>query len=94
MIRHVVLLKLTDSSLAPEAVSRLEALRGVVPSLRSLEAGVDVLRSQASYDVSVVTTHDDLEGLKAYAEHPAHQDFLAWVGPHLAGRAVVDSEHA
>lgn len=92
MIRHVVLLKLTDPSLAAETVTRLEALLGQVPALLSLEAGVDVLRSDASYDVSLVTTHDDLAGLKAYAEHPAHVEFLTWVKPHLAGRAVVDAE--
>jgi hypothetical protein len=91
VIRHVVLLKLTDPALAPEAVQRLEALVGRVPALRTLEAGVDVLRSEASYDVSLVTTHDDLEGLRAYADHPAHQEFLAWLRPHLAARAVTDS---
>jgi hypothetical protein len=92
VIRHVVLLKLTDPSLAAEAAKRLEALAGEIPSVRSLEVGVDVLRSDSSYDVALVTTHDDLDGLRAYAEHPAHVEFLAWVRPHLADRVVVDAE--
>jgi hypothetical protein len=92
VIRHLVLLKLTDPSLAGDTAKRLEALVGQIPSLLSLEVGVDVLRSEASYDVGLVTTHDDLDGLRAYAEHPAHVEFLAWLKPNLAGRAVVDAE--
>ena len=30
--------------------------------------------------------------LAGYADHPAHQEFLAWVRPRLTARAVVDSE--
>ena len=92
MIRHVVLLKLTDPSLASEAKQRLEALQGQVPSLRSLDVTLDVLRSESSSDLCLVTTHDDLDGLRSYADHPAHQEFLAWLRPVLASRAVVDAE--
>ena len=91
MIRHVVLMKLTDPADAGEAKARLEVLRDL-PPVRSLEAGVDVLRTDASYDVALVTTHEDRDGLRAYAEDPRHQEFLAWVRPRLAARAVVDSE--
>jgi len=92
VIRHVVLLKLTDPSLVDESRTRLEALAGQIPSLRSLEVTVDVLRSDSSSDLCLITTHDDLDGLKAYADHPAHQEFLAWVRPLLSSRAVVDVE--
>ena len=92
MVRHVVLMKLVDRADAAEARTRLEALAPVVPQLRSLSVGIDVLGTEASYDLSLVTTHDSLEDLAAYQEHPEHQDFLAWARPRLAARAVVDSE--
>lgn len=92
MIRHVVLLRFTEPADAAEAKRRLDGLVGQVPSLRSLDAGLDVLRTEPSYDLALLTTHDDLAGLAAYQDHPAHQDFLAWVRPRLAGRAVVDTE--
>jgi hypothetical protein len=92
VIRHVVLLKLTDPAEAPETVERLHALRGACAGLLSMDAGADVLRTEASYDVALVTTHDDLAGLQAYAADPVHQEFLAWLRPRLAARAVVDSE--
>ena len=92
MIRHVVLLRFADPADAPEAKQRLEALTGRIPALHALEAGIDVLRTEASYDLALVTTHDDLAGLDAYQVHPEHQEFLAWVRPRLAARAVVDAE--
>jgi len=92
VIRHVVLMKLTDPSDGPEAQRRLEALVGRVPALRTLAVGLDVLGTEASYDVSLVTTHDSLAALEDYQQDPVHQEFKDWVGPRLAARAVVDSE--
>lgn len=92
MIRHVVLLRFADPADAPEARSRLLALEGAVPSLRSIEVGLDVLRTEASYDLALITTHDHLDALEAYQTHPAHQDFLGWARPRLSARAVADVE--
>ena len=92
MIRHVVLLKLHDPHDAPEAKRRLQALATQVPEIRSIEIGLDVLRTDVSYDLWFTTTHDSREDLQAYQAAAAHEDFRAWVGPRLAGRAVVDSE--
>jgi hypothetical protein len=92
MIRHVVLMKFTDPADAPEAKSRLEALPAEIPQIRSLEVGLDVLRTEVSYDLWLITTHDSAETLGEYQVHPVHQGFRDWVGPRLAGRVVVDSE--
>jgi hypothetical protein len=89
VIRHVVLMRFVDETDAPEAKLRLEAL---APLAVSMEVGLDVLRSEASAHLSLITTHDDLAGLKAYAQHPDHEQFLAWVRPRLAARTVVDAE--
>lgn len=92
MVRHVVLMRFVDAADAPEAKTRLEALPAVIEQLRSLEVGLDVLRTEVSFDLALVSTHDDLDGLRAYQEHPAHVEFLSWVGPRLAARALVDAE--
>ena len=92
MIRHVVLMKFADPADAPEAKTRLEALLPAIPEIRTLEVGLDVLRTEVSYDLWLITTHDSAATLAGYQEHPVHQDFRAWVGPRLAGRVVVDSE--
>lgn len=91
MICHVVLMRFTEPEDAGEAKARLESLPEQIPSLLSLVVGLDVLRTDASYDLSLVSTHDDLDGLRAYQDHPAHQEFGRWLSPRLSSRAVVDS---
>jgi len=92
VIRHVVLMRFEDAADAPEAKTRLEALPAQIAEIRSLEVGLDVVRSEVSFDLALVTTHDSLEELRAYQGHPAHEEFGAWVRPRLTARAVVDAE--
>ena len=73
MVRHIVWWTLkpeaegrTAAENAKLIKQRLEALMGQIPSLKSLEVSYDFLPT------CTMTTHDDAEGLKAYAEHPAH----------------------
>lgn len=85
-------MKLADRADGPEAKRRLEELPAAIPALRSLRVDLDTLGLDGSSDLALVTTHDSPDGLRAYAEHPAHQEFLGWLRPRLAGRAAVDYE--
>lgn len=94
MITHVVLFKLKDRS--PEAVEKVaDALRGLegsVPVIRSLEVGVDVLRSARSYDVSLTARFDSLADLEAYQVHPEHVKVAEYIATVRDSAAVVDYE--
>jgi hypothetical protein len=81
---------LTDRAEAPEAKRRLEALPAAIPALASLRVDLDTLGLDGSSHLALVTTHADAGALRAYQEHPAHQEFLGWLRPRLAGRAAVD----
>lgn len=74
MITHIVLFKLSDPT--PEAVAqvrdKLLSMQGKVEQLRHLEAGCDVIRSERSYDVALVTRFDTMDDLQAYQIHPYH----------------------
>ncbi len=92
MICHVVLMTFTDPDDAPEAKRRLHAMVSHIPSLLMLQVGLDLVHGPASAHLFLQTTHADLAGLQAYAEHPLHVDVLAWLEPRLARRVVVDAE--
>ncbi|HEU0129774.1 MAG TPA: Dabb family protein [Mycobacteriales bacterium] len=92
MVTHVVLMKFADRADAPEAKRRLESLAGQVPSLRTMRVTLDTLGLDGCSDLWLTTTHDSPAALRAYAEHPAHLEVLAWLRPRLAGRAAVDVE--
>lgn len=84
--------RLSDSGDVAEAVTRIRGLAGQIPPLNSIEVGLDVNRGPAAYDVVLVSKHDDRDALRAYAEHPVHQELLAWLKPRWTDRAVVDTE--
>lgn len=90
MITHVVLFRLNDPDDADEARRRINALRGRIPQIRSLSAGVDAGRDDSRWQVALVSTHDDWDALEAYGRHPAHVEFLDWMRPRVAERAAVD----
>lgn len=74
MITHIVLFKLADPT--PEKITavrdRLLSMQGRIDLLRHLEAGADVIRSERSYDVALLTRFDSLADLQAYQVHPYH----------------------
>ena len=92
MIRHIVMFRLNDKADADEAVAQLRSMDGKIESLRSLEAGVNVVESERAYDVAIHTTFDDLAGLTNYAEHPVHQPVIQWMRAHTSASAAIDYE--
>jgi len=74
MITHIVFFKLKDPT--KEGITavhdKLLSMQGKIEELRHLEAGVDVIRSERSYDVALLTRFDSLEDLQAYQVHPYH----------------------
>jgi hypothetical protein len=74
VITHIVLFKLTDPTKANLDATRdkLLSMNGKIEQLRHLEVGVDVIRSERSYDIALTTRFDSLDDLQAYQIHPYH----------------------
>ncbi|MFC4808945.1 Dabb family protein [Paenibacillus sp. GCM10023250] len=94
MITHIVLFKLKDGS--PENVARtvqvLKNMEGKIDELRSIEVGTDVLHSERSYHIALVTTFDSMEAMSAYQVHPEHQKVIAHMAEVREASASVDYE--
>lgn len=88
MITHIVLFKLTDPRPDIIAATRdlLLSMEGKIPQLRHLEVGVDLVRSQRSYDIALVTRFVSLDDLNAYQIDPYHAGTII---PHM--RSVASS---
>lgn len=78
MIKHVVCFKLTDPT--PENCEKarevLLSMDGKVEQIRQIEAGVDFLHSDRSYDLILQVLLDDRAALDAYQQHPYHVDVV------------------
>ncbi len=82
MIRHIVLFKLKEPT--EENLSKtkeiLLSMSGKVPELRSIEVGVDFLRSERSYDIALSVEVENREALESYQRDPYH---CGVVKPHM-----------
>jgi diamine N-acetyltransferase len=93
-LTHVVMFKFKKPTPAvlDETAARLRSLHGVVPSLISMEVGLDVLHEGRSYDLVIINRFGNQADLVAYQEHPAHQEVLAHLKTVVSGSVAVDFE--
>jgi hypothetical protein len=95
MITHIVFFKLKDQ--APENIANAKAvllsMDGKIPLLRHLEVGADLVRSDRSYDLALVTKFESLADLQAYQVHPYHAgEVVPYVRSAAASILAVDYE--
>ncbi|MGN7456125.1 Dabb family protein [Paenibacillus pasadenensis] len=94
MLTHIVFFRLKDRS--PESVEAtaavLRAMEGKIEVLRHLEVGKDVVHSERSYDIALVTKFDSLEALGEYQVHPVHQDVIRHMNEARESSVAVDYE--
>ena len=92
---HIVMFKFKeenrDANIA-KAKEMLEALTGKVPSLSTMEVGVDFSRTERAFDLSLYSTFESKEGLGEYAVHPAHLEVVAFIKEVTEVSKVVDYE--
>lgn len=96
MVKHIVMWSFKEGvSLGQkmEMKARLEGLKGIVPSLRKIEVGLDQSNKPAAMDMVLYTEFDSFDDLEAYATHSAHQDVVGFVRGLVDGRSVVDYEN-
>lgn len=97
MLRHIVMFKLKDEALGrPKAENaarikrELEALKGRIPEIRSIEVGVNCNHVAGEWDVVLVSDFDDLESMKRYQAHPDHVKAGEFIGQVRSDRAFAD----
>ncbi|MNO18885.1 Stress responsive A/B Barrel Domain protein [compost metagenome] len=94
MIKHIVFFKLKDR--APEKVQEtvavLRNMEGRIPQLVSIEVGADIIHSERSFDIALVTVVASLDDLQAYQVHPAHKEVIAHINEVKEVSFAVDYE--
>lgn len=97
MLKHIVLFKLKDTAEgasreqnAIRMVEMLHALRSRIPVIKHLEAGTNMVPSDAAYDVAIYSEFANEQDLKTYAQHPVHLKVVDFVKKVVESRVVVD----
>lgn len=95
MVTHIVFFKLAEPTKENIAAvqAKLLSMEGKIAELRHLEAGIDVIRSERSYDVALITKFDSLADLQTYQVHPYHAgEVVPFIKSVCSGSATVDFE--
>ena len=95
MVVHIVMFRFYEENKAEnleKVKAMLEALPQKIPTLESMEVGVDFLHSERSMDLVLTAVFDDREGLEAYRVHPAHVEVVEVIKQVSAESRVVDYE--
>jgi hypothetical protein len=94
MLTHIVFFKLKERT--PEVVQKtievLFNMEGKIEQLLSIEVGADVVHSERSFDIALVTKFHSLADLAIYNAHPLHQEVIAYMGTVREAAVSVDYE--
>ena len=93
MIVHIVMFAFKEENKAEnlqKTKEMLESLVEKIPTLLSMEVGLDFMHSERSFDLVLTSTFEDKEGLSAYATHPAHLEVVSFIKEVTEAAKVVD----
>ncbi len=93
MVTHIVLFKFKEENIeanVQKASGMLNALLESVPTLKSIEVGINFSNGERAMDLSIITTFDDKDGLEQYVIHPEHLKAVEFIKSVVAESKVVD----
>ena len=93
MFTHIVLFKAKEPT--KENLQFLEktflSMNGNIKELKQLEVGIDVRRSDRSYDIAIITRFDSKEDYLAYDVNEFHVEKVKKViGPYIEASKTID----
>jgi hypothetical protein len=68
----------------------LEALLDTVPTLKSMEVGINLSQEERAMDLSLYSEFENEEGLQLYANHPEHLEVVKFIKSVATGSKVSD----
>ncbi len=95
MVVHIVTFQFKEENKKAniiQAKQMLENLMGAVPTLRSIDVGVNFATEERAMDLSIITVFESKEGLNAYAVHPEHIKVVEFIKSVVEYSKVVDYE--
>ncbi|MHB0992967.1 MAG: Dabb family protein [Sulfurovum sp.] len=97
MVVHIVTFKFKEENKQAniiQAKQMLENLMGAVPTLKSIDVGLNFSQEERAMDMSIITVFESKTGLEAYAVHPEHLKVVDFIKSVVEYSKVVDYQRA
>jgi len=95
MLTHIVLFKFKPETSQDQIDRLIEGLGGLpaqIDEIQEFRFGSDVIRSERSYDLGLISSFADLDAMQRYQVHPEHQKVVALVKEIANSVVAVDFE--
>ena len=97
MLRHIVFFRFKDFAEGADKAEnmaklklRLEALDDIIEEIKFFEVGMNIINSDAAYDLALYSQFESKEDLFSYQKHPEHVKVADLVRRICESRVVVD----
>jgi len=93
MVVHIVMFQFKEENKKANIIQvkqMLESLMGAVPSLKSIDVGLNFADEDRAMDLSIITAFESKEDLEAYAKHPEHLRVIDFIKTVVEYTKVVD----
>ena len=93
MVKHIVMFDFKDENKTEnlqKVKMMLENLVDTVPTLKSMEVGLNFAEEERAMDLSIITEFENKEGLDLYANHPEHLAVVDFIKTVVNSSKVVD----
>jgi len=97
MVVHIVTFKFKEENKQANIIHAkqiLENLQGAVPTLKSIDVGLNFAQEERAMDMSIITVFESKIGLEAYAVHPEHLKVVDFIKSVVEYSKVVDYQRA
>lgn len=93
MLVHIVMFQFKEENKEANLAQvkmMLEALPNKIGTLKSMEVGIDISRSDRAFDLALISMFEDQAGLNEYAMHPEHLEVVSVIKEVTTLSKVVD----
>lgn len=93
MVKHIVMFDFKEENKSENLKKAKEMLEGLivaVPTLNSMEVGINFSNEERAMDLSIVTEFNNKEALELYANHPEHLNVVEFIKTVVNSSKVVD----
>src|SRR5690554_1990624 len=99
MIKHIVMWKFKEVAENNDKISNIElakekllSLEDTVEVIRTIEVGINIKNSEASFDLVLLSEFENQHDLAVYQNHAEHKKVAEFIGKARDKRVVVDYE--
>lgn len=101
MIKHIVMFRFAEEAGGKNkqenlaiALEKLSKFQEGIPTLIEFQAVTNYAEApESNYEIALICDFTDMEGMKAYQEHPVHLDFAAFITSVRTDRACIDYQY-